>query len=109
MALIKAEAEHIDRPRPGFWMVRLVRGGPEVAACIRWEQTTHEPGNPENLMERSPSLVAYIAGEPVASLDLWTMRRRPITVQEYNAALAKSPATDPRQRIDPLTAPLPTF
>jgi hypothetical protein len=56
---------YLDQPAPGFWLMRLVKGGPLVPACIQWIHTTHEPGEPENAMERSPFLAAFLAGKPV--------------------------------------------
>lgn len=77
------QGRRIDRPEPGHWAIRLVKGGPEVGACIRWEHTTAEPGRPTNMMDRSPFLAAYINGEPVALQDVWTRRGRHITPDEY--------------------------
>jgi hypothetical protein len=68
---------------PGYWAMRLAKGAPEVGACIRWEQTTHEPGDETNRMDRSPILTARINGEVRHLDDVWTRRGRPITEAEY--------------------------
>jgi len=69
-------------------MIRLVKGGPEVPACIQYEQTTHEPGNPENVMERSAILTARIRGDVVPTDRVWLRRGRPITKAEYDFQIA---------------------
>lgn len=107
----------IDRPEPGHWLVRLVRGGPLVPARIFWAQTTHEPGNPENLMERSPFLAAEVGGDVVEVDSVWHRRGTPITEAEYRYRLAEmqwatehAPAeaiAKPRQPVDFTAIPLP--
>lgn len=108
---------HIDTPQPGFWMVRLVKGGPEVPAAIQWELTRHEPGNPTNRMERSPILTARIQGEIVPVEMVWLRRGRPITEAEFRFQIADTewaktyapaePKANPKAPIDLLQAPLP--
>jgi hypothetical protein len=107
----------IDRPEPGYWLVRLIKDGPWVPAAIVRVQTMHEPGEPDNLMERSPFLAAEIAGDTVAVDEVWQRRGQPITADEYVQRVAQikwarqhaphDPIANPRERIDPLTAPLP--
>lgn len=82
------EERQIDRPQPGYWMIRLVKGAPEVPACIQYEQTTHEPGNPENLMERSAILTARINGDVVRMDRVWLRRGRSITKAEHDFQVA---------------------
>ena len=110
-------ARRIDRPEPGHWIVRLVRGGPAVPARIFWAQTTHEPGNPENVMERSRFLAAEIGGEVAEVDDVWLRRGTPITEAEYRYRVAEmqwakehapnEAVAKPRQRADFSALPLP--
>lgn len=69
-------------------MIRLVKNGPEVPACIVRKATEHEPGDPSNVMERSAHLVAYVAGDPVEPSAVWEIRGREITEPEYRYQLA---------------------
>lgn len=111
------EQRRIDRPEVGFWLVRLVRGGPEVGACILRLQTVHEPGRPDNRMERSPFLAAFINGVPVDMEAVWLRRGRPITEAEHRYRVALTdwtiqnapyePAARPTEAIDHMKAPLP--
>src|SRR5262249_8083999 len=110
------EPRIIGQPEPGYWMVRLVRGGPEVPACIALMTVADEPGNPRE--DRSSYLAAFIGGEPVALSDVWERKGRPVTEAEYrfqlaDAAWAKAhapqePKADPTRKID-LTALRPIF
>lgn len=106
----------IDRPEPGFWLVRLVRNGPPVPAAIMWVQTTHDPVTGEP-MDRSRFLAAYIDGKPTSLDDVWLRRGTPIDQREYEFRVADAewvrqnapnePAANPTRRINPITAPLP--
>jgi len=76
----------ITKPEPGYWMVKL----PDktlVPAMIGYERTTHEPGDPDNVMERPAHMVAYIAGDPVDPQTLWETRGTAIDADEYQRAL----------------------
>lgn len=90
----------IDKPTPGFWLVRLVKNGPRIPASIVLVKTTFEPKNPLNSMpDRSPFLVGYINGEIVDPGRVWQMRGEPISEAEYafrcrDAAWAKEFAAD---------------
>lgn len=107
----------VDQPRPGLWAVRRAPGAREVAAAIMVEHTTYEPGNPSNLMCRSPFLVGYLEGKIVSPLEVWTMRRRPIDMATYrflleDVAWAKENAPGSslartRERVDLRTVPVP--
>ena len=107
----------MDRPEPGFWLMRLAKGAPRVPACTRVVQTLAEPGDPLNLMDRSPFIAAFIAGEPVAVDDVWLRKGEPITEDEHNFRVADllwaqqhapdEPQASPRKRIDLMQAPLP--
>lgn len=100
----------INNPLPGYWLIRLIRNGPPVPACIKVMQTTHEPGEPENRMERSAFLAAFINGQPVDIDRVWMVRGQPITQQEYEyrcavtdwamVHAAQSPEAQPTKRID---------
>jgi hypothetical protein len=78
----------IDRPEPGFWLLHpLVKGGMRVPACIRIVHTTHEPGLPDNLMDRSPFLAGFIIDKgkesPVSLAEVWSRRGDPIAAGDY--------------------------
>lgn len=100
-------------------MVQLVKGGPLVPAMIR--RQLHEPGDPFNLLDRSPlSLIdAAIDDRPADPHRVWAMRGEPIDEAEYTYQVdlgrwAKThsphhPRADPRSKIDLLRAPLPLF
>lgn len=75
-------------PEPGFWLVRLARGGVEVPARIFRHTTTEEPGDPANRMERPSFLVAEILGEPVDLEEVWHRRGRAIDEAEYRYQVA---------------------
>lgn len=53
--------QNAEMIQPGFFMVRARKGFPPLPAKIWW--SAHEPGNPENLLER-PVLMAEVADEP---------------------------------------------
>ena len=80
-------ARIINRPEPGYWLTRLVRGGIEVPAAIIRHHTTAEPGEPGNPMERSPFLAAHLNGEVVHLHQVWERRGREITSAEYEYRL----------------------
>ena len=105
------------RPEPGYWLIRLVKGGPECPACIQYEQTKFEPGNPSNCMDRSSILTARINGEIVRWERVWHTRGRTIDKAEHDFRVADGdwaaanapdePMADPTRRIDHLQVPLP--
>lgn len=107
----------IDQPKTGWWLMRAVKKGPEVPASIQWEETTHEPGNPENLMERSPILTARIDGRLVAWDRVWNWNKREIPESEFrfrtaDAAWARAhapheAAANPTKPVDWMQTPLP--
>ena len=104
------EPRVITAPREGYWAIRLTSGGPEVAACIRLEQSLWEPGEPTNLLDRSPILTARINGEIVPLDDVWLRRGREIDEATYAWLLADRrwaktyaghlPEARPRQAVD---------
>lgn len=114
---VTRDTRRIDAPRPGLWAVRLRSGAVEVAARIFWHRTEHEPGEPENIMDRSAILSAELNGELVPLEAVWLRRGRPITEAEFKFLVADRawaakhapslPEANPREPIDPLQAPLP--
>lgn len=114
---VERKPRRIDRPQPGYWAVRLSKGGVEVAACIRWERTEREPAEPDNLMERSPILTARINGEIVPLDAVWLRRGREISEAEYKFLVADRawarahaptlPEAEPTQPVDLLTVKPP--
>lgn len=115
----------IDRPRPGYWAVRVRKGAVEVGARIYWTACPHcaatiEPESfPPNVSERSPTLAAEINGEPATLDEVWLRRGRPLSEADYRFLLADrawaaqhapaDPAANPREPVNWLTAPLPLF
>ena len=107
----------MDAPQPGFWLMRLTKGGPRVPASIQIVHTVFEPGRAGNRMERSPFLAAFIAGEPVAIEDVWLRRGETVTKAEHDFRVADlcwaranapdEPQASPRKRIDLMQAKLP--
>jgi len=95
---------------PGHWMIRLHRRGIPTPAAIMWLHTTAEPGEPKNVMERSPFLGAFIAGEPARIEDVWHRRGKPIDADEYEYQVAlvrycrehdpSAPEANPRLPVD---------
>lgn len=108
---VRGELDPSGGPEPGYWVIRLVKGGPPAPACIRWVETLHEPGLPENVMERSRFLAAFILEEP-ADLDaVWRARQREeITEGDYRFRVddqrwakgfkPREAIARPRQRVD---------
>lgn len=106
-------------PKPGYWLIRLVKGGPLVPACIRIVETTFEPDEPSNDMRgtRSSFPAAFVNDEPVDIDRVWLTRGAPITADEYafrcaDAAWAvkhapNEPAARPTQRVDLRQLPIP--
>lgn len=106
-----------DFPAPGFWLIRCVPKGPWAPAAIMRLNTSSEPGQPDNLMDRSSFLAAFISGQPVALADVWLRRGRIITRAEYNRAVAEigeavranvyDPRCQPWKPVDISALPLP--
>lgn len=97
-----ASARILNNPEPGYWMVRWKRGAPEMPAAI--VECNHEPGNPENLLERS-ILVANHGWREVDPMEIWTRKGRPITEAEYRFQLARAEYADAHAPDEPEAAP----
>ena len=67
-------ARRMREIEPGARWIKRRRKGPPVLGEIRWVHTTEEPGCPENKMDRSPFLAAFIDGKPVALDEVWLAR-----------------------------------
>jgi hypothetical protein len=87
----------------------MVKGGPLLPASIT--RIDHEPGNPENLLDTGPIMIANIGYREADPLAVWVGRReRPLTKEEYRLRMAQlawdrdfdpnSPAVQPRKRVD---------
>lgn len=110
LALFRQRGRPNNDPQPGYWKIRLVKGGPYVPACIRRVQTTHEPGRPDNIMERSPFIAAFILGAPADLAEVWSRRGHEITKQQHDHLVAVArwarrnqpdePIAEPSHRID---------
>lgn len=117
-------ARDVTRPEPGFFLIRLVKGGPKVAARI-----THKPARDPltgETLDRSPWWAAEINGEPAGEpsiqptdevLRIWHYGE-PVTEDEYRYQLADAqwcaahaphePKANPRRSVD-LAAMAPLF
>lgn len=84
-----SESRIITEPQPGMWAVRLVAGGPEVAAGIfRRLRRAPDPAAPANIQGECNTLEAYLDGRPVRLAAVWERRGRPIDRAEYDFLLA---------------------
>lgn len=93
------------QPEPGYWLMPAVKGGHPMPACIVWVETTCEPGEPDNKMERSRFLAAFLAGA-VVDLDrvaLW--KKDPISAQEYRFQMADLAHAKEHRPTDPKARP----
>lgn len=107
----------VEQPGTGWWLMRAVKGGPEVPASIQWERTECEPGNSGNLMDRSPILTARIAGKLVSWDRVWNWVKRPISRADHDYRLADMawaaqhrpdlPIANPHKRLDWMRAEIP--
>jgi hypothetical protein len=77
--------------KEGFWMVRVVRGGPFVASRI-W-LCDHEPGEPENIMDR-PYWQGQIGLDLTSPLKIWTMLEYVEASPEQQRAFASPPLSE---------------
>lgn len=83
-----SEPRVIGQAQQGCWMIRAVKNGPLIPARIFW--CSHEPGVPENLLDRwpIPFLAAEIAGRWVDVDRVWHVKGRPITEAEFRFQMA---------------------
>ena len=70
----------MDEPQPGFFLIRMMRRGPEVPARIWWSTGTDEEGHP---LDRPLRLSAEIIDREVDPLEVWHRKRVPIPEQEF--------------------------
>jgi hypothetical protein len=85
IAQLQRGVRHPAWPEPGWFKLRLARRGPWIPAII--ERIDHEPGNPENILDTGPILVATIGDRDADPLEVWE-RGSTITEQEYRWRLA---------------------
>lgn len=107
----------VDKPGCGWWLMKAVKGGPEVPASIQWEQTECEPGESDNLMDRSPILTARIAGKLVDLDRVWNWSKRAISEADHDFRLAdmmwakehrpELPIANPHKRVDWMQVEIP--
>ena len=122
-AVTDAVRDHASQERTmraGHYLICLGKGRPWVAARITGP-LDHEPGDPDNQLDRSPlclPLVADILGEECDPLDVWcAWRREETTEAEYafrcaDATYARQyapqePQVRPQRKVDMLQSPLP--
>lgn len=79
-----------DQPRPGFWMIRVARNRPFVAARIWLAHTTTDPVSGEP-MDRSPFLAAQIGLDIVGWREVWHCVEFCEASPEQQAALVNPP------------------
>lgn len=107
-----------DEPVVGFYRVRMVRNGPWVPVRI-WRGPPIDPDTGEEL-DRSWRYFAERDGKLVEVDRVWPWcGRHPISEQEFQFLRQRSeharhfrpddPHANPRQSIDLLSAPIPTF
>ena len=107
-----------DEPIAGFYRVKMMRHGPWVPVRI-WYGPPHDPDTGEE-MDRSWRWQAERNGEPADIARLWPWcGKDPISEQEYWFLINRAeharhfrpddPHANPRQSIDLLSAPIPTF
>lgn len=104
------DEEFAARAAPGFFMIRLVRGGAEVPAAIFLVPFVEEGDADDARMEMSPHLEATIRGEPASVGRVAGARGREITEAEYRFQMADhawlrewapgDPKANPRRPVD---------
>jgi hypothetical protein len=112
----------VGHPEPGWYRVRLVRGGPWVPARIVLEPTP-DPWFPENPMDRPCYWSTVVNGEPsklteiVPGKDVWRIHEwgERIDKETYDLMVEQaawdkrydpaSPLANPDKRVDLSTAP----
>lgn len=107
----------ISPPGTGYWLMKAVKGGPEVPASIQWERTECEPGEPDNQMDRSPILTARIASKIVAWDRVWNWTKREIPRADHDFRMADMiwakqyrpdlPIANPTKKLDLMQAEIP--
>lgn len=95
----------LDTPRPGFWLIKLTPGGVAVPARIFRHTTDHEPGNPDNVMERPLLLYAEILGNLVRLDRVWLRSGREIDADEYEFQMRDFAHAAHHRPADPKAAP----
>jgi hypothetical protein len=105
--------EHRELLVPGYWAIKLRTGGPPVPA--RTYECDHEPGNPENKLDRwpLPFIAGEIAGDVADPLDIFAARSRAplrprggLTIeQEYRYQVADIRHARQWRRDDPIANP----
>jgi len=98
-------SRQMDKPQEGWWLIRTSHRAPWCPARICIVDTWHEPGMPENRMERSPHMAAFISGQPVATAEVWNRRGRVITREQYDALIAEIRQNIAANRYDARTQP----
>lgn len=91
----------IDRPTPGLYRTRLVKGGPWVAARI-WHGPPSDPLTGE-VLERAHALRCEIDGRGlVEPVEWWTRLHGPIPFDEWLQLkrAAESPTFAPRRPVN---------
>lgn len=106
----RAEAPRaVDKPEPGYFLLRLVRGGPHVAARI-----LHDDGQWQAIIDGVAADPHADPAQAVGVFRIWHGGRR-CTQAEYDyrlslkswavAAMPQHPAAQPRQPIDLASLP----
>lgn len=97
-----ADANHLVRP--GYWMARFAKRSALIPAMIA--ECPHEPGNPENILDTGPILIAEIGGDEADPLDVYAAyEKRPISESEYCYRVADRAWAQQYAPSDPAAAP----
>lgn len=112
----------LNKPLPGHYKRRLVKGGPFVPVHITRQCHCTPFGGPDNLAhewsdncDRYPPLMAWVNGEEADPYDIWSWCAKcPISAVEYKKMMLtkdwaetvpNAPEARPREAIDMFTAP----
>jgi hypothetical protein len=107
----------VDVPEEGYYLTRLVRGGPKVPVRI-WHGPPPDPDNPGQVLDRSWRWQCLVDNKEADPFEIWPyVAGRRIDRYEYEARLAGkawdrlydpgSPFLDPDRPINKLKARIP--
>lgn len=97
-----APSRRIDLPSPGFFKLRLVKGGPIVPAVVRVENSRDEDGR---VADRPRLVLRFLDREfHRGEIMPWWTRLHPIPESDYRR-LCAGVVSDPNAPVDLSTAP----
>lgn len=104
----RGPVRNMDVPEEGYWLIRVVSGGPWVPARI-WYERNPEHSEPEpwaNGENRILGIFAAINGKQADPMRVWHTKGRPIDENEYHfllrdaAWIAANAPRDPKAQPD---------